>query len=581
MKAEESSGGAQAADRLRDLERRVGLLEQALQNLERRLPESNVESDLQATANVAPGAKVETADRLSNVTSLLSLAGRTCLVLGGAFLIRAMTEIEAVPGMTGASLGLGYAAVWLFLADRDGRRGRLASAAFHGIAAAWIAYPLLWEASTRFHLIAPPTGVAAVMLTTAIALTVAWRHPTQTLSWAVTIAALATLIAFLASTGAIVPVAAALIGLTGAMIWLAYEKRWFGPRWPAALVTNLVVLLIISLAARSGGPPELYRGLTPAGAMAVALALPLICLPSFAVRTLVRRREVMPFEILQSGAALLIGFGGAIAVAHAADFNVVALGTAGLAVGVASYGLAFVFVERREGLAANFHFYASLGLLMTLAGSALWLSGHALALVWAAIALTFGMLGGRFRRVTLRWHCAVFTAAAAAASGLAGACLDAFAARAGGAWRRIPATGWWTLAGAVASYTVLAATRRVDARWNRRIPAFFVGSMAVAGIGAAMLDLLTLVPGLDGAAAIAALRSGVLAASAIGLGAAGRKQRLAELSWLVYPILTLGGAKLLFEDLRVGKPLSLFAGFAFFGFALLNAPRLMRTSHSS
>ena len=45
---------------------------------------------------------------------------------------------------------------------------------------------------------------------------------------------------------------------------------------------------------------------------------------------------------------------------------------------------------------------------------------------------------------------------------------------------------------------------------------------------------------------------------------------------LVYPILVVGGIKLVVEDLRHGDPVALFAAFACYGLALIAAPRLQR-----
>ena len=79
----------------------------------------------------------------------------------------------------------------------------------------------------------------------------------------------------------------------------------------------------------------------------------------------------------------------------------------------------------------------------------------------------------------------------------------------------------------------------------------------------------------------AALRTAVLALAAHLVASARRRTALPELTGLVYAILTLATAKLLFEDLPRGRALTLFVGFAFYGAALLVTPRLLREAASS
>ena len=55
-----------------------------------------------------------------------------------------------------------------------------------------------------------------------------------------------------------------------------------------------------------------------------------------------------------------------------------------------------------------------------------------------------------------------------------------------------------------------------------------------------------------------------------------RGQWLREASWLVYPVLVLGGLKLLVEDFPAGRPLTLLIALALYGGALVLAPRLAR-----
>ncbi len=49
-----------------------------------------------------------------------------------------------------------------------------------------------------------------------------------------------------------------------------------------------------------------------------------------------------------------------------------------------------------------------------------------------------------------------------------------------------------------------------------------------------------------------------------------------EGAWLVYPLLILTGLKFLVEDLRAGRPATLFVSFALYGLALIAGPWLCR-----
>ena len=78
------------------------------------------------------------------------------------------------------------------------------------------------------------------------------------------------------------------------------------------------------------------------------------------------------------------------------------------------------------------------------------------------------------------------------------------------------------------------------------------------------------------AAIVATLRTALLVAGALLLAWAGGARRFVEAAWLVYPLLVVIGVKLLFEDLRAGRPATLFLAFALYGAALIVGPRLKR-----
>lgn len=551
-------------DRLIELERRVESLEGTVRDLEQRLATLDPEPQPADTGFAGLPAPGRAAGIFSGV---VALTGRSCLVLGGAFLIRAATEAGAVSRVAGAAAGIAYAGIWLFLADRDGRRRRVSSAAFHAVIAAGIAYPLLWETCARLGLLSPGGLVGAVAATTAILLALSLRQPAGALAWAATLGAISTLFALIVSTGAIAPAAGAMILLAGATIGLAEMRGWRGPRWLAAIGANVTVL-----AAMAGVGKNLSSGT----AIALALALPTVCVAGLAVPTLARKRLIAPFDMVQISASLLLGFGAAISAARSARSGVAILGVAAAGAGLVAYFVAFGSAGRREGDQRSFHFWASLALLMMIAGGTFWLSGAALSFLWSALALGTSLLQARIHGETLRWHAVAYVGAASVVSGYFGFIAGSFAGPAAGVVENSSLPALCVLAAAVGSFSILTASRSEAVRSPGELPGFLIGTAALGGLAALGIRLLGVSAPMGGGP-LAAVRTGVLAAASIAAALLGRRARTRELAWLVYPLLALGGIKLLFEDVPKGTPLTLFIGFALFGSALLLAPRIARS----
>ena len=122
------------------------------------------------------------------------------------------------------------------------------------------------------------------------------------------------------------------------------------------------------------------------------------------------------------------------------------------------------------------------------------------------------------------------------------------------------------LGSAVAVFSILAAVRRSGSPSSEFLPALLAAAIALSG-GSAIL-VLVVVPARMDAASLAALRTGALAAASFAAALLGRFGRAPEAGWLVYPVLGLGGIKLLletclgagphpvrrFRDLRGGAP---------------------------
>lgn len=510
----------------------------------------------------------------------LPAVGTAFLILAGAFLLRAVTETGRISPVVGVALGLQYVFALLAVTVRDAGRGLRARANVLGAATVLVAYPFLWETTTRLGTPSPAGAAALLALITGLALGAASRHRLKALAWLVSLACLAAGAALFWVAGAPLLFLAVLMGLGMATVWLAYVRRWHGPQWVAATVVNGLVLLAVLLAANPASPGSSRPLLPPTGTLLLALALPALYLGSFSVRTLILRREAGAFEILQSLGCIVAGVVGAVRLLHGAERGTAGLGWVTCLVAVAGYAAAFVLVRRRQGRGLNFFYHAWLGLLLTLIGTALVVSASWLPYLWAGLGLAAAVAGVAFARWTLRLHCAVYLTGAGLASGLAERFVHAFVTPQPPTWSGTTVAGVTAWVLTAASYGALAAVRRGrDATSGRRVPRFLVAALTLAGAGTLLVTALAVGP----AAAIpgppeavtAALRTLVLASMAVLLAALGRRASLIELSWFVRPLLVLLALKVLLEDLRRGTPVALFVSFACFGIALILAPRLL------
>ncbi|HET9793877.1 MAG TPA: hypothetical protein VFS34_05390 [Thermoanaerobaculia bacterium] len=555
-------------ERFGEIERRLDALEKRIRRMEERLPAETAAAFPESEAVPHPAA--ETSTFASG--SLLALLGRTVLALGGGFLIRALTESGALSTGLGVALGLAYGAGWLLLA----LRGAAAAGLFDGLSGIGIAFPLIWEATTRLKVFGPRASIGAAAAVSAIALAAAARQAGPALAWVATAASALLFAALAPAAGRIDLAAAALVALAAATGALAYARRWPGPRWIAAIAADLAVPSLAAVVAREGGLPGAYRGTSPAIALAVALLLPLSTLALVGVRTVSRRRSATVFEFLQSATALAAGFGGALAIARSGVGGEPVIAAAALASSAAFYVVAFRFFSPARGLDANFHLSASLGLLMAVFGGAVALRPFPRAILWGAAASALAAALGRPRRETAAGHCAVYLMAAAFC-GLFGAIVAAFLRVPEGAGLEFRAAAWAGLASAAfVAGLAFAGPARADPA--RRAVRLLAAAVAAGGTGAAVVSLLAGLT-LSGAASrgLSTVRMAVLAGSVVLLAALARG-RARDLRYLVYAAIGIGAVKLVVDDLPNGTPAGRFAAFVLYGGALLIAPSLLRAA---
>lgn len=502
------------------------------------------------------------------VQTLVTLTGRTLLVLGGAYFLRALTESHVLPALAGVAAGLVYAAVWMMACARARDE---ASATFHALASTLITIPMIWEATFRFGVTSAPVGAALLGGFSAAGFVVAAGRRVEHLAWITGLSAAVGAVVLGAATRGFISYSVLLILLGIAALWLGYGLQWILLRWPiAALAAGMVV----------GVTYRASLGLDTLAAFGVQLLFFTAYLGSFAARTLFLNRSVIPFEVVQSIGVIVVGFGGAVYVTSLSGANVSTLGMLALAFGLSAYGVAFAFVESHRPT-RNFFFYASLALTFVVVGAPLTMGRTGAALTYAALAVGSGVGARAFSRWTLTLHCTVYLLAAAIASGLLGTASTGLVGAAGSPWPAI------TMVQVVAFVAMAACTlwplppTTLAVEAVERFPRLVLVALMtwtacgalVAAIGPAVVPHVG--PGLD-AGPLAAVRTTVLAAAAFVLARVRFDERFAAGAVLVYPLLVLVGAKMLTEDLLRGRPSTLFVALAVYGAALIVVPRMMR-----
>jgi hypothetical protein len=458
-------------------------------------------------------------------TPLVPLFGRSLILLGGAYLLRAATDRAVFPQWLGAVAALGYAGVLVLLADRAAARSQEASAAFHGAMALVIGGPLVDELAVRLHLVSPATaGAMAVGLGGSLG----WvaHHRRQPLLGWFAVSAAALVAAILAvQTQNLAPSLALVAAAVGGGALLARTLRQ-----PAMLALPLTVGCLLSLwlvqLTLSGGGPSPDATLAALFGFFVAGAV-----GAWWSGASLHIRGV------EAGLLLPVVLGPAARLAEGRVW----FGASLLAVGAGGFALA-----RRQPA----RFFSGYWLLVALVALSVLGSGSLLVVLYLAVLSLLLVLGsGSFEVMAA-------LVAVAAASGLFEFALRALS------FPSVPPPR------AMAGVALLAAA--VVAAVRPHPVALLILCFGVAGL-AAWAGLALWSPS---AAAAAALRTSVLAAMAVGLALLSRLGRLRVAGSLVYPLLAAVGLKLLVDDFPAGTSATLFVDLAVCGTALIVAPRL-------
>jgi hypothetical protein len=534
--------------------------------------------DTAAASNQTPEGE-EAAEFAFNTTAFLTLSGRSLIVLGGAYLIRAITESRMLPAPAGVALGLAYAVLWILAAGRAAKAGSKGDATFHVMVATAIAFPLIFEATVHFGFLGPQSSAIALAFLSVLSLAIAWRFSHQVMAWIITMAALITAVVLMVNTGAVLSFEIFLLMLGLSTLWLGYDRKWSLLRWPVALTVDFVAigLVLRAIGTEPKDPP----------AMVIVLLMALVgsYITSFAVRTLVRGRDIVLFEVVQTAASLLLGLGGSVLVVRATHAAVEPLGLISLALGAGSYAVAYAFLSRTHAKSVNFYFYTALALVFALAGLRLLLGDTLLVLSFCALAVIVTLLGRRFNHPALLLHGFTYLLGAAWVSGLL---MDAGSSILGDAAAVVRSSGWlgWlVLLASIGCALTLNRKRESQVGLVTRVARLGQVGLLVILLGGTIIYLVVapitqmLGHALD-KGGIATLRTVVFACSAVILAASARRWQIHEMGWLAWGLLGGTGLKILIEDLRSSGPSLLFMAFASVGLAFILVPRLLSSARS-
>lgn len=519
-----------------------------------------------------------------SATVIISLIGRSMIILGGAFLLRWLTQSGTLPQGVGSVIGMVYALLWITMADIAAGRNQRHSAAFHGVTGAMIALPLLIEVTSKFHFLSPAASSASLALFVILGLVVAGRRRLRVLAWIVAVPAAPTAFVLAGQTGAVTPFLLSLLVLGLVTLWLGYLRRWLALAAVMAIAVDVGLMLLVL---------DHTKNVEATGVLELSLWEPLLLLigligvyfGSYCFHVFRRKRTITAIEITQALIVFLIGLGGIAIVVNARAHSMLPLGIVCLALSAAGYGAGYGFLPRRDPNRRNFLFFTLLGMAMMLLGCELTVSRPIAAAIFGMVALIAGVVARPIASPVLYLHGAVYLLVAIVRSGLFGTIADGFVGPTlpGKEW--IGASIILTFAITIAFPLFLRPDgRAIDVFLGRRGVELLslIGTLGLLiAIAALVTRFLPLPQGDTYRGALATTRTAALVMSAVALASASRRARYPNLAWPVYAVLGLAAIKIALEDAQVGGFSIMFLAFALYGSALILAPRLLRRSSAS
>jgi hypothetical protein len=553
-------------DDLHRLNVRVDALEERLRVLEDiRLEAVTPAAQEASTPSPAYPAQEHPIERLSTAFAVF---GRAMLGIAGAYALRALAASGTVPKLGVAAVAMVYAIAWLVGASRVDAARRFAGGLYAGTSALILA-PMLWELTLRFNVLSPAlaAGVLALFVAAATVLTRQEENsPIFTVAYA---AGAATALAL--SIGTHSMTAFIVLLLTMLAVCEVWYKRAGSLRVIVAVTTDLAIWILIFLYRGPASARADYQELSTAALLLPALVLFSMQAVSIARRSELLRKKLAAFDVLQIMIAFLLAACSLLFFAPGTGAAMVSVALFVLA--AACYAGAFLLL-RRKGEARNFHVLAvwAMGLLLT---GLFWLLPTAgVAVLLGIVALACIIVGTRIGSMSFEFHGVIYLAVAAAACGLMDYTLQALA---GEMPRHAP---WIVLFISTCALLCYAAGReRAGEAWPQQtlhfVPAWITVCSAAALLARGFVGLAALVvtPDLHH---VAFLRTLTVCLIALALALGGSLCQRLEMTRIAYVALAFVAAKLVFEDLRLGRMEFIAASIFLFALTLIGVPRLAR-----
>jgi hypothetical protein len=517
----------------------------------------------------AANAASDDLDASLQTANIFPLLGRAMLGIAGAYVLRAVAEAGVMPKSLVAVVAIAYSFAWLTWAARVSKAPGVAPFVYAGTSVV-ILVPMLWEQTLHFHAFASSFTACVLAAFVGLASALVWRRESSQMLWLSYGAAAATAVALSVAAHAMLPFAVVLL----LIVLLSESARVLGharPMWPlVALVVDAAIWGMIFV---YGGPPNArteYPELSVAALVFPACLLFAINATSVSLRAILKEEKIGIFDIVQVMLALGLAISGLLSFAPRAT---TLLGIACIALSAAAYATSFRLL-RRQAEMRNFAAFSLWSAALLVAG-ALWSLPHAGAGVLLAVAgLVAYAVAPRIGSTLLEWHGIVFLCAATAIAGVAQYICRALASSLPG---RPGLAVWIVASSAVAAYAVGSDAKNEE--WARQVLHLIPALLAAATVSAlfvlGVVEFAALAVVID-LHHIAFLRTLVISAVSLGLAFAGPRLGRAAMARMAYVALAFVGAKLLFEDLRLGHMEFIAASICLFAITLIAVPRLVR-----
>lgn len=550
----------QLAHEVEELRERVVSLEQRL-GTQPVLPQPPEAASLPAAIHLPP--------------NMVTLLGRMLLAIAGAYVLRALTEWGALPARAGVAVGLLYAVAWLWVAARSPAEAKLA-AAIGCTTSVLIVAPLLWEATGRLGVMSSVTSATVLVAFAVVAMALGSRTRHSVIVTIVGVASVGMSLVLLVAHNDIVPFTIALLAIAAANEVATWYGLRPGTRSVAALAADASILLFSGLMSSPRGMPETWVAAAPPIALGSQMALVVIYAATVLTQSAIRRRTLSLAEIVQGGAALLIGLGGAVW-----DFGdhrgvMLGIGIPALAAGFVFYRIAFLLFEQDSK--RNFRGLSTFGLFFVLAGIFLPFSRTEFW-VLSCVCGVVCCLGARaFALPTLGLHGALYLLLGSITSNATSQPLGILFAIGD------PTVNWpasiVVLAVAAACWGVITGMPAGSTgRLRNQISACVSAALAVwVAAGVATYAIVAFWPHFAGRNVIPADTLGTVVVTGLSLALSwvGTRWKKPELAWVLYGLMAMGGYKLVVRDFIHEHSLALVVSLLCYGGCLMILPRMRR-----